>query len=115
MQEENVRRKAASAKRKAEAEPEDAAAAGPGKKPNKKDWWEVEARGGQPLEDDDDVEYYRQEVGGFAVHGMSKGPAQNLHELAQMHAGFRTAIETCHAPAGLGSKVVSTLIGWVRY
>ena len=98
VQEENVKRKAASAKRKAEAEPEDAAAAaGPSKKPKKKDWWEAEVRGGQPLEDDDDVEYYRQEVRRFAVELKEQGLAQNRMRWPRCFAGFQTAIETCPA------------------
>jgi hypothetical protein len=58
LQEENVRRKQVELKRKAE---EAAAAQGGGKRP--KGWWEAREEGGEGQAEDDDVEWYRQEVG----------------------------------------------------
>jgi hypothetical protein len=68
VQEENVRRKQAELKRKQHAADEEAEAQGGGKR--QKQWWEQphlreegEERG-EHEQADDDVEWYRQEVGG---------------------------------------------------
>lgn len=56
-----MRRKADLKKRKAETESE-AQGSPDKKKKKKKEWWEEELRGRHVADEDDDAEYYRQEV-----------------------------------------------------
>ena len=58
-QEENVRRKVGQEKRKADGKD---SGSDPAKKRRKKEWWEVEMQGRQPVEEDDDIQAYRDEV-----------------------------------------------------
>jgi hypothetical protein len=86
VQEENVRRKQADLKRKAAEAAAEAAAKGGGKR--QKGWWEAPQEGDKAGSDEEDVEWYRKEVGACTEAGCSRHGLRHMLAVSQPDLTF---------------------------